>query len=104
LLIAALGTVIGVATGAWLGSSMMGLYNQYFRFPVLDYHLSLGVAVGARAGSLIVAALGAQSAVRRAVRVPPAEAMRPEAPARYRTSILERTRRGLRLADAARGT
>ena len=36
------------------------------------------------------AALGAFSAVRRAVRVPPAEAMRPEPPARYRPSFAER--------------
>ena len=41
-------------------------------------------------GSLVVAALGAQSAVRRAVRIPPAEAMRPEPPARYRRSMVER--------------
>ena len=44
----------------------------------------------------LVAALGAQSAVRRAVRIPPAEAMRPEAPARYRASIFERAWRRVR--------
>ena len=39
-----------------------------------------------------------QSAVRRAVRIPPAEAMRPEPPARYRRSVLERLgRRRMRL-------
>ena len=32
---------------------------------------------------------GAQSAVRRAVAIPPAEAMRPEPPARYRPSVIE---------------
>ena len=69
---------------------MIGLYNQFFRFPVLDYQLSVGVAVASVVGSLIVAALGAQSAVRRAVRIPPAEAMRPEPPARYRRSLFER--------------
>jgi putative ABC transport system permease protein len=81
---------------------MIGLYNQYFRFPVLQYQLSAGVAVGSLFGSLIVAALGAQSAVRRAVRVPPAEAMRPEAPARYRQSIFERSWRRVRLTMATR--
>jgi putative ABC transport system permease protein len=35
------------------------------------------------------AALGTFAAVRRAVRIPPAEAMRPEAPARYRPTSLE---------------
>ena len=74
----------GVVAGAWLGSGMINLYNAYFRFPVLDYRLSTDVAALSVVGSLAVAALGAQSAVRRAVRIPPAEAMRSEPPARYR--------------------
>jgi putative ABC transport system permease protein len=90
LLIAALGGVVGTVAGAWLGKYMIGLYNRYFRFPVLDYRLSATVAVGAVWGSLAIAALGALSAVRRAVRIPPAEAMRPEPPAHYRVSLVER--------------
>jgi putative ABC transport system permease protein len=102
LLIAALGALAGVAGGAWLGSAMISLYNQYFRFPILDYHLSIDVAVESVAGSLVVAALGAQSAVRRAVRVPPAEAMRPEPPGQYRRSIFERPWGHGRLSHATR--
>ncbi|MGE3175880.1 MAG: ABC transporter permease [Vicinamibacterales bacterium] len=102
LAIAALGSVAGVFGGAWLGSGMIGLYNEYFRFPVLAYAVSVDVALQALAGSLIVAALGAQSAVRRAVRIPPAEAMRPEAPGRYQLSILERPWRRTRLSHATR--
>jgi putative ABC transport system permease protein len=93
LVIAAIGAVAGVAAGAWLGSALIGLYNEFFRFPVLDYHLSAGVAAASIVGSLVVAALGAQAAVRRAVRIPPAEAMRPEPPAQYRHSVLERPAR-----------
>ena len=89
LLISAAGSLVGVAAGAWLGSGMIGLYNQFFRFPALDYRLSGGTAVLAALGSLAVGALGAQSAVRRAIRIPPAEAMRPEPPARYRRSFVE---------------
>jgi putative ABC transport system permease protein len=69
---------------------MITLYNDFFRFPLLDYQLSAGVAVAAVLASLAVAALGGLTAVRRAVRIPPAEAMRPEAPARYRESVIER--------------
>lgn len=90
LVIAGVGAVAGVAFGTWLGAGMMALYNNYFRFPVVDYHVSTGVAVAAILGSLLVAAVGAQSAVRHSVRVPPAEAMRPERPARYRRSLVER--------------
>lgn len=92
LAIAFAGAAAGVIGGGWLGGKMALLYNAYFRFPVLDYRLSADVAIGSIAGSLLVAALGAQSAVRRAVRVPPAEAMRPESPAKYRRSIGERWR------------
>lgn len=96
LAIGAIGALLGVVAGAWLGSGMVNLYNQFFRFPVLDYRLSAGVAVASLLGSLVVAALGSQSAVRRAVSVPPAEAMRPEPPARYRQSIFERPWRHFR--------
>jgi putative ABC transport system permease protein len=102
LVIAAAGGVAGVVAGAWLGAGLMGLYNEFFRFPVLDYRLSTGVAVVSVVASLGVAALGAQSAVRRAVRIPPAEAMRPEPPARYRRSLLERLTHGARLTPATR--
>jgi putative ABC transport system permease protein len=89
LIIGAAGVVIGVAGGAWLGSGLINLYNRYFRFPVLLYSIPLSVIVGATALTLAAAAAGGFSAVRRAVRVPPAEAMRPEAPARYRRTIIK---------------
>jgi putative ABC transport system permease protein len=99
LVIAALGAVLGIAGGAWLGSGMIALYNEYFRFPVLDYRMSTDVAVESLGGALVVAALGAWSAVRRAVRIPPADAMRPEPPAAYHRSLFERR---LRLPMASR--
>jgi putative ABC transport system permease protein len=102
LVIAAGGALAGVAAGAWFGAKIIALYNDFFRFPVLDYHLSGGVAVMSVIGSLVVAALGAQSAVRRAVRIPPAEAMRPESPARYRPSVVERLWPRSRLAPITR--
>ncbi len=84
------GSLLGIAGGTWMGSKMTGLYNLYFKFPDLDYRLSGPVVVAAVAVSLAAAVLGALGAVRRAVRLPPAEAMRPEAPPRYRASLLER--------------
>jgi putative ABC transport system permease protein len=102
LFIAGAGAGIGVIAGAALGSAMSRLYNEYFRFPILEYHVSPGVAVASMLASLVAAALGAQSAVRRAVRIPPAEAMRPEPPAKYRRSLLERSLRGIALTPATR--
>lgn len=102
LIIAVLGALAGVAVGAWLGSQMIELYNQYFRFPTLDYRLSVEVALAAIALALVSAGIGAVSAVRRAVAVPPAEAMRPESPARYRASIIETPRIQRALGQGAR--
>jgi putative ABC transport system permease protein len=89
LTIATTGAVAGLVIGAWLGSSLIGVYNEFFRFPLLAYRFSLPVALASVAGSLLMAVLGAQAAVRRAVRIPPAEAMRPEAPGRFRRSFIE---------------
>src|SRR5581483_1769105 len=102
LVIAGSGALAGVGGGAWLGSRMIGLYNEFFRFPALDFHLSVGVAVLSVVLSLAVASAGAQSAVRRAVRISPAEAMRPEAPARYRRSVVERVWQRDRMTPAMR--
>jgi hypothetical protein len=33
--------VTGVAVGAWVGASFVGIYNAFFRFPTLAYRLSL---------------------------------------------------------------
>ena len=90
LAIAAAGTALGTAGGAWLGSGMTSIYNDFFRFPVLYYRLPAGVVLTALAVSFVASLLGAFSAVRRVVALPPAEAMRPEPPASYRETWLER--------------
>ncbi|MCP4664479.1 MAG: FtsX-like permease family protein [bacterium] len=90
LAIALVGGVLGTAGGAWLGSAMTALYNDYYRFPVLTYRLAPGMVVAAALVCVAAAVLGAFAAVKRAVRLPPAEAMRPEPPASYRESWIER--------------
>jgi putative ABC transport system permease protein len=84
------GGLLGIAIGAWLGRGLTAMYSQYFRFPTFEYFLSPRIAVSAVAVGLIAATLGAVGAVRRAVKLPPAEAMRPEPPASFRQSWLER--------------
>ena len=90
LLIGAAGALLGTVFGAWMGSGMTSLYNAFFRFPTLTYNLPAGVVFGGIAVSFLAAVLGALNAVRHAAALPPAEAMRPEAPARFRRSFLER--------------
>ena len=83
------GVVIGGVLGALMGNLVIGLYNAFFRFPVLLFRVPPSVVLGATAMTMVAAVGGAFTAVRRAVTVPPAEAMRPEVPTRYRRSFLE---------------
>jgi putative ABC transport system permease protein len=102
LVIATLGAIIGTAGGASLGASVVSIYNDFFRFPTLLYQLPGSIVIGAVAVSYVAAGLGAIAAVRRAVKLPPAEAMRPEPPARYRRSWIERGRIRQLLSPATR--
>jgi len=84
------GGMLGVAGGWALGRSLVGVYGAVFRFPDLHFALSGGLVATALLVSLVAALCGALFAVRAAVRLPPAEAMRPPAPARYHRGVLER--------------
>jgi putative ABC transport system permease protein len=86
-----LGSVVGIAFGGWLGSLMAQLYTRYFSFPSYEYHLDPGLAARAVFVSLLAGAVGALVTVREVVRLAPAEAMQPPAPARYRRGILTGT-------------
>ncbi len=90
LAISLLGTLAGTVGGNLLGNGMLGMYNQYFRFPALEYRLLPDVVAAAVLIGIVAAVIGANSAVRQAVRLQPAEAMRPEPPGRYRVSLVER--------------
>jgi putative ABC transport system permease protein len=77
------GSLFGTAVGVWFGHLLTDLYGQFFRFPDLEYQVSWGLVALAAGISVAAAGFGALGAVRRAVRLPPAEAMRPEPPARF---------------------
>ena len=90
LLVAGSGGIVGAVMGRSMGQGMLNMYNGYFRFPFLEYRLAPDVVLGALGISILAAIVGAAQAVRGAIRLPPAEAMRPEPPARYRKTLLER--------------
>ena len=102
LVIAVVGAVLGTCAGAYLGRGMMRLYQPYFHFPEFGYHLDAGVVATAVLVSLLAALVGGIATVRQASRLPPAEAMRPEAPPSYRPSVLERIGLGRLLAPSGR--
>ncbi|HWB14641.1 MAG TPA: FtsX-like permease family protein [Pirellulales bacterium] len=84
------GVLLGTGLGYYLGSGLTNMYTRFFHFPVLEFRLTVAVVAWALAASMLAAVLGTLGAVRRAARLPPAEAMRPEPPATYRLALLER--------------
>mgnify|MGYP001766014303 CR=1 FL=1 len=91
--IAILGTLLGIGVGVWLGDGMARLYADFFHFPFLVFRWS--PATWALAGGVTLAAsfAGAAQTVARVVRLPPAVAMQPPAPARYRHGLADRLAR-----------
>lgn len=90
LAIVVTGVGLGTLGGIFLGTRLVGMYHLFFRFPQLEFLLDQRVLVAASVVSALAAFVGVAGAVRRAVRLPPAEAMRPEAPARYQPALVER--------------
>ena len=83
------GIVIGVALGAWLGQGMNDLYGDFFHFPIVYFKLSFAIVFWSVMISIAAAAIGAMSAVKSAVELPAAEAMRPEPPANFHAGFVE---------------
>jgi putative ABC transport system permease protein len=85
-----IGSLLGVGLGAWLADAMLDLYGQFFRLPMIRGRLDLPVAINAILASFFAAIAGIGFAIRAAVTLPPAEAMRPPSPSRYYASPVER--------------
>ena len=90
LAISAVGAAIGVGLGLAGAKAILAVYAHYFKFGAYLFRANLAALLGGIAVALAAGLAGTYRAVRRAVAVPPAEAMRPEPPARYRRSRLDR--------------
>lgn len=101
-LIVIAGTAGGLAAGVWLGTRLSELYMDFYRFPHLLYDLRPGVVIIASAITGAAALAGTIFAVYRAAALPPAEALRPEPPARYRQTLLDTLGYGRVLSQPSR--
>jgi putative ABC transport system permease protein len=101
-LVVAAGLAVGAGLGAWIGTWWTRMYSAYYRMPLYVYVMEPDVILQAVALSLAAGALGVRSAVRQAICLPPAEAMRPPAPPVFRRSLLERLVPGQWLTPAGR--
>ncbi|MFO0555567.1 MAG: ABC transporter permease [Polyangiaceae bacterium] len=85
------GALGGVLLGAYFGRLMTDLYAQYFHFPEPPFNVAADVVAVGVLVSVGAALIGAVGAARRIVKLPPAEAMRPPAPAVFKRGLLERS-------------
>jgi putative ABC transport system permease protein len=79
-----IGIAIGGAAGTWLGIYVTGVFGEFFHFPFLVFAQSPDVYVLGAVLTLMAAFIGAVRSLREVVRLPPAVAMQPPAPARVR--------------------
>jgi putative ABC transport system permease protein len=91
MLIVVIGTGIGLVAGTVLGYWFSDIYKGLFELPYLTFRVHGAIIASGFLISALSALLGTIFAVRRAARLLPADAMRPEAPAVYRTSLIERS-------------
>jgi len=90
LVVTAIGAAMGIAAGAWMGAGMSSMYMDYYRFPYMLFSVSPSIAMTASLICALAAVAGAFHAVYASAKLPPAEAMQPAPPAKYRVSIVER--------------
>jgi putative ABC transport system permease protein len=98
----AAGAVLGVLVGLWLGKGVHAMYVEVYHFPVLRFAPGTTVIAIAVGVSALAAVGGALGAVRRVLSLAPAEALRPEPPARFAVGALERSGLARRLPASAR--
>ncbi len=97
-----IGVAGGMVAGTWLGHGMSAMYMEYYRFPFLIYSVKPSVFAIAALVSLLAAFLGTVVSVYNAAKLPPAVAMQPPSPPKYRRSILERFPLMKRLSQSTR--
>lgn len=96
------GAALGTAVGLWAGHAIASYYTNFFQFPELTFVVPPAVMAAAVLVSALAATLGAAGAARGAARLPPAEAMGPQPPARFRATFIERLGLQRGLSPAAR--
>lgn len=90
LLIAMAGSTLGTVGGVQLSHWFTEMIARVYQYPELIFSNQLNVVAIAWGVAVGATSLGAVGAVWQAVRLPPAEAMRPEPPASYQPTLIER--------------
>ena len=102
ILIISTGLSGGIVAGIWFAHMLGSIYMESYRFPFFIYKLYPEVIAFAIFISIASALAGTLHSLWKAAKQPPAEAMRPEAPAKYRVSLIEKTGIGRWLSQPSR--
>src|SRR5262245_23712269 len=84
VLVVLTGFIIGSVAGTWLGLRVTALFGDFFHFPFLVFAAAPDLYAIAGTLSAVAAIVGALRALRDVVKLAPAVAMQPPAPAVYR--------------------
>lgn len=90
LIIVMLGVVLGVGAGIWMGKNLSQIYMNFFNLPYINYVIKPQVIIAVTIICCVVAIAGTWFALKRAAKLPPAQAMRPQAPVSYRVTFIEK--------------
>ncbi|TWU37087.1 ABC transporter permease [Novipirellula artificiosorum] len=90
LVISLSGTILGTLFGFWMASGMTKMYAEFYKFPMLEFQFDVPAILLAFLLTTVTAVLGTWVSVHHAIRLPPAEAMRPEPPPSFKPTLLER--------------
>ena len=90
LAIVALGVVGGILAGIWMSHGLGNVFMEFYSLPYMIFVLKPQVLIAVSLIAILVAVAGTVFAVYKTARMPPAQAMRPEPPALYHTTIVER--------------
>ncbi|MEL7500239.1 MAG: FtsX-like permease family protein [Planctomycetota bacterium] len=90
LIIAIGGMVLGTGFGIWMAAELTEMYQGFYKFPLLKMQIHRSAILIALLLTTTITVIGTWLAVRKAIRLPPAEAMRPEPPPDYRPTVIER--------------
>lgn len=101
IVVVLIGVAIGSGIGAWSGVYLTKLWSHIYRFPFLVFTRSPDLYVVAAALSILAAIAGAIQSLRDVVRLPPAVAMRPPVPPRFRHILPKAVRIGGGLSQSA---
>ncbi len=90
LVIVSIGWLLGLVIGDQLGAALTRLYSDFFRFTRFEHRVAPWLLFVSGGLTLATAVLGTLNAIAATARLAPAEAMRPQAPGRYRRTLFER--------------